>query len=65
MLQDKLSQGSVVGELRAFQSEDINRAIINKMGTFVGLISASGEFRNLCDRMIIAEKVARRIAEEE
>jgi len=64
MLRDKLSRGSVVREAGAVQNEDVNRAIVNQPGTFVGLISALGEFRELCDRTIIADKVSRRAVEQ-
>jgi hypothetical protein len=64
MLRDKLDRGSVVGAAGTVQIEDINRWIVNQTGTFVGLVSAAGEFRELCDRTIIADKVARRVAEQ-
>jgi hypothetical protein len=64
MLRDKFDRGSVVGAAGTVQNEDISRAIVNQTGTFVGLISAAGEFRELCDRTIIADKVARRAADQ-
>lgn len=64
MLRNSLSQGAVVGTAGALQSEDVNRAILNQTGPFVALVGDSGEFRELCDRMLIADKIARRAAGE-
>jgi hypothetical protein len=64
MLRDRLAQGSVVAATGALENENATRAIINQAGTFVALVSTSGEFTELCDRAIIADKVARSVAEQ-
>jgi hypothetical protein len=64
MLRDRLAHGSVVAAPGASENEDATRAILKQTGTFVARVSASGEFRELCDRAIIADKVARSAAEQ-
>jgi hypothetical protein len=62
MLRDRLAQSSVVAPSGALESESATRAIIGQAGTFVALVGATGEFRGLCDRAAIADKVARGVA---
>jgi hypothetical protein len=64
MLRDRLAQGSVIATPGVPENEDATRAILKQTGTFVARVSASGEFRELCDRAIIADKVARSAAEQ-
>jgi hypothetical protein len=64
MLRDRLAQGSVVGVSGVVGDEDFKRAIINRTGTFVALVTSFGEYRELCDRTVIADKVARTAVEQ-
>lgn len=64
LLGDRLGRGRVVGALRATADEVVARAIINQAGTFVAFVSESGEFRGLCDRAVIADRVGRTAAEQ-
>jgi hypothetical protein len=63
MLRDRIARGSVVTIAGALANEDVTRAIVNQSGAFVALVSASGQFMELCDRTIIADKFARSAVE--
>jgi hypothetical protein len=62
LLGDRLGRGSVVGAAKAAPDADMARSIINQPGTFVAFVSESGEFRGLCDRSAVADRLSRSAA---
>ncbi|BAO90258.1 hypothetical protein [Caballeronia cordobensis] len=62
LLGDGLGKGRVVGAAGTVPDPDTARAIINQPGVFVALVSSSGEFRELCDRTAIADRLSRSVA---
>lgn len=62
LLGDRLGKGRVVGVAGTGPDPDVARAIIDQPGVFVALVSNSGEFRGLCDRTAIADKLSRSAA---
>jgi hypothetical protein len=64
LLRDRLAQNSVVAPSGDLENENVTRAIVGQAGAFVALVGGSGEFRALCDRAKIADKVARSAAEQ-
>ena len=63
-LDDRLGKGRVVGVPRATPNEAIAREIIQQPGTFVAFVGESNKFIGLCDRTIIADRVARSAASQ-
>jgi len=64
LLGDKLGTGRVIGVASPAANEAIARAIIEQPGTFVAFVSEPNKFIGLCDRTIIADKVARSAASQ-
>ena len=62
LLGDRLATGSVVGTARSVADPDMVRAIVNQPGALVAFVSESAEFRDLCDRTVIADRLSRSAA---
>lgn len=60
MLGDRLMTGAVARGV----GEETVRAVLRQSGAFVALTDALGAFRDLCDRLALAEALARRVAEQ-
>lgn len=63
-LRTMLGERLMTGAAPRGAGEETVRAVLRQSGAFVALTDQSGAFRDLCDRLALAEALARRVAEQ-
>lgn len=61
-LRGMLGERLMTGAVRRGEGEETTRAVLRQSGAFVAITDANGAFRDLGDRLAVAEAVARRVA---